>query len=429
MRERIAIVNGVRTPMGKAGGVFDGITAVDLGVTVAKEVVAMSGVGSDEIDEVIIGNVAQPADSANIARVIALEAGIPVRTPAYTVHRNCASGMESVTTASDKINAGQARIILAGGVESMSNIPLLFKKQMAGFLTRVSKAKTFPEKLSAMFGFKPSFLKPEIGLVKGLTDPVSGLIMGLTAEVLAREFRISREEQDEYALRSHTLAVKAIDDGIFAQEIVPVPLAPEYETVVSTDEGPRRNQSLAALAKLPPYFDRKNGTVTVGNSCPVTDGGAAVLLMSETSAKERGIVPLGFLREYAYAALEPERMGLGPVYATAKLLAKTGVRMKEIELVEMNEAFAAQIIANERAFPSGKFATEFLGQDKPVGDLDRSILNVNGGAIALGHPVGMTGTRLIIHLLKEMRRRKNQLGLATLCIGGGQGAALLLEVE
>ncbi len=429
MRERIAILSGIRTPMGKAGGVFDSMTATDLGVAVTKEILALSRIRAKEIDEVIFGNVAQPADSANIARVIALESGIPVSVPASTVHRNCASGMESITTAADRINAGQSRIILAGGVESMSNIPLLFAKGMSTYLSRVARAKTLRDKIVSFSGFRPSLLKPEIGLVKGLTDPVSGMIMGLTAEVLAGEFRITREEQDEYALRSHSLAVEATDNGVFADEIVPVPLSPDYDKVVSTDEGPRRNQTLAALAKLAPYFDSRNGTVTVGNSCPVTDGAAAVILVSETLARERGFTPLGFLRDYAYAALEPERMGLGPVYATAKLLDKTGVAMKDIELVEMNEAFAAQIIANERAFPSREFAARYLGRERAVGELDRSILNVNGGAIALGHPVGMTGTRLVIHLLKEMRRRKNRLGLATLCVGGGQGAALLLEAE
>lgn len=415
--------------MGKAGGVFDKVSASELGAYAVKEVLALSRLPIGDVDEVIIGNVAQPADSANIGRVIALKAGIPVRTPAYTVHRNCASGMEAISSGAEKILAGQARIVLAGGVESMSNIPLLFKKNMAAFLGRLARAKTFAEKVSVLFGFRLSLLEPVIGLQQGLTDPISGLIMGLTAEVLAREFHITREEQDEYALRSHKLAVAAIDTGVFAQEILPIPLPPDYAKTVDTDEGPRRNQTIEALAKLQPYFDRRAGTVTVGNSCPVTDGAAAVLLMSEASAKERGYRPLGYLRDYAYAALEPERMGLGPVYATSRLLDRSGATMKDIELIEMNEAFAAQIIANERAFPSKEFAANFLGKGKSVGELDRTIMNVDGGAIALGHPVGMTGTRLVIHLLKEMRRRKKLLGLATLCVGGGQGAAFLLEAE
>jgi acetyl-CoA C-acetyltransferase/acetyl-CoA acyltransferase len=429
MDQRIAIIDGVRTPMEKAGGRLKNITADDLAVMAVKEVLYRTGIGPEEIDEVILGNVAQPATAANISRVVALKAGLPVSIPAYTVHRNCASGMESITTAANKILAGEASVIIAGGTESMSNIPYLFNSRMAGFFGSLAKAKSIYEKLSIFISFRPSFLKPDIGVIQGLTDPVSGLIMGSTAEVLAREFHITRSAQDEFALLSHHRAVSSIKAGKLNDEIVPFPIPPDYRTVLTADGGPRENQTIKALANLKPYFDRHNGTVTVGNSCQLTDGAAAVIVMSEKNAKDRGITPLGYLREYAYASLEPERMGLGPAYAVSRLMDKIRINMRDFDVIEINEAFAAQIIANEIAFSSKEFAAKFLGRTKELGELRRDIFNVDGGAIALGHPVGMTGTRLVIHVLKELNRMKKNTGLATLCVGGGQGAALLLEVS
>ncbi len=427
MKERVAIIAGVRTPMAKAGTALKDVPADDLAAFVVREVLDRARVPAREVAEVVIGNVAQPANAANIARVAALKAGIPSSVPAFTVHRNCASGMESITTAALKILSGYGKVFIAGGVESMSNIPLLFPREYAEFANRLSRAKSFRQKISALGGFRLRMLKPEVALLEGLTDPVSGLIMGLTAENLSREFHITREEQDELALASHQRAAAAQHDGTLAAEILPVPTPPSFEKIVTQDNGIRENQSREALGKLPPYFDRRNGTVTAGNSSQITDGAAAVLLMAESEAKARGLAPLGFLREFAYASLEPERMGLGPVYATSLLLERSGVTMKDITYIELNEAFAAQVIACERAFGSDEFSRRFLGRDTKLGDLDRGRLNAQGGAIALGHPVGMTGTRLVIHVLKELRRRKENLGLATLCVGGGQGAALLLE--
>ncbi len=428
MKKRIAIVEGVRTPMAKAGGKLAAVQADDLGAFALTELLARADADPLAIDEVVFGNVAQPPHAANIARVIALKAGLPNRIPAYTVNRNCASGMDAITTAASKILLEEAGVIVAGGTESMSNIPLLFDPGMTGYLTGLARAKSLPQRIAALAGFKARYLKPVIALTLGLTDPVSGLIMGKTAEILAREFHVTREEQDAYALLSHQRTVASIASGAMSEEIVPIPIGGARCEMFAVDQGPRENQTLEALARLAPYFERHNGTVTIGNSCPITDGAAAVLLMSEERAKELGREPLGYLREYAYASLEPERMGLGPVYATAKLLAKAKMTMKDIELIELNEAFAAQVIANERAFASDAFARTYLGREKALGEMPRDRLNVAGGAIALGHPVGMTGTRLVIHLLKEMRRRKLQTGLATLCVGGGQGAALALEV-
>ncbi len=429
MRERIAIVDGVRTPFCKAGGSMNKVSADDLGATALKEIIARTGVNPAEVDEVIFGNVGQPANAANIARVIALKAGMPQDIIASTVHRNCASGMESITAAANKILAGEAEMILAGGTESMSNYPLIYGAGMTRLFGNLAKAKTVGQKVAAVAEFRPDFLTPVIALTEGLTDPVCGLNMGQTAEVLAREFRIGRLAQDEYAVESHRKAAEAAKKGILAEEIVPVPVPPGYDKMQATDDGIRPGQNLEALGKLKPYFDRLNGTVTPGNACPITDGAGCVLVMSESKARELGHRPLGWLRSYAYAGLEPNRMGLGPVYATAKALKKAGLSMSDIGLVELNEAFAVQVLANLEAFASAEFGRKYLGLDQAVGAIDPAILNVNGGAIALGHPVGASGTRLVVTLLKEMRRRGIGRGLATLCVGGGQGAALILEAE
>lgn len=429
MKERLAIIDGIRTPFAKVGTVLKDYRADDLGAIPVRELMSRVPLKYSDIDEVIIGNVAQPANAANIARVVALKAGFSNSISAYTVHRNCASGMESISSASNMIFSGQAEIVLAGGTESMSNIPLLFNKQMTAFFERLSTAKTLSQRLAVFASFRLHFLKPVIGVVEGLTDPVCGLIMGLTAENLSREFKITRDEQDKFALESTMRAVKASEKGVFAEEIIPVPIPPDFGKMLTEDFGYRKTQTLEALQKLKPYFDRKNGTVTVGNACPLTDGAAAVIVMTESKAKALGLTPMGYLREYAYAGLEPERMGLGPVYAADKALKRSGLSMRDIQLVEINEAFAAQVLANVRAFGSKDFAQKFLGRDEALGEISMDALNVNGGAIALGHPVGTSGTRIVITLLKELRRRGLQRGLASLCIGGGQGGAFILEVE
>jgi acetyl-CoA C-acetyltransferase/acetyl-CoA acyltransferase len=421
-KERIAIVDGVRTPLAKVGTSLKKVTASELGRIAVQGLLKKTEIDPKLIEELIFGNVAQPADSANIARVIALKAGLDIKTPAYTVHRNCASGMEAISSAAVKIAAGEGQIYIAGGTENMTQIPLLFNAAMTRFFENLFKAKTPIQKLKVLFSFRLSHLKPVIGVEQGLTDPVCGLIMGLTAENIAKEFHVTREEQDEYALESHRRASAAAKKGIFLEETVPVILPPDYKQVLTADVGPRDNQTIEALAKLKPYFDRNNGTVTVGNACPLTDGAGAVLLMSESKAKAMGYQPLGYLKAFAYAGLDPAVMGLGPVFATQKLFKETGLGIKDIERVEINEAFAAQVIGCERAMNSKEFCEKHF-QSGPIGSFDRSITNVNGGAIALGHPVGMTGTRLVITLLKELKRANKKRGLATLCIGGGQGGA------
>ncbi|MBM5782787.1 MAG: thiolase family protein, partial [Pelagibacterales bacterium] len=287
MKERIAIIAGYRSPMGKAGGVFKNLSAHDLGARTAKEVLIRSKINPEEIDEVIIGNVAQPADAANITRVIALKAGIPQLVPAFTVHRNCASGMEAMTSAASKINNGEAEIIFAGGVESMSNIPLLFNKKMTNLFARLSRSKTISQKISTILSFRPSFLSPIVGITQGLTDPISGLIMGCTAENVAKDFRINREKQDYFSLRSHQKAENAMNNGIFREEIIPIFNNDERNSLmIEEDEGVRKGQTTEALAKLKPYFEKVTGTVTVGNSSQITDGAAFAVLMSESKAKE-----------------------------------------------------------------------------------------------------------------------------------------------
>jgi len=422
----VVLIDGFRTPFAKAGTALKDVHAAELGRIAVSELLARTGVDPAEIDEVILGNVAGPSESTNIARVVALMAGIPENVPAYTVQRNCASGMESIADAHLKVATGQAELILAGGTESMSLIPLLVSEGMTHMFDRLMRAKSPGAKVAALASVRPRDFKPRVAIAEGLTDPVSGLNMGETAEVLAKEFGISREAQDDFALTSHRRAVAAMESGRMAQEIVPV-FAPPYKQAVTEDIGPRRGQTLEALAKLKPYFDRKYGTVTVGNSCPITDGAAAMLVASADKAKALGLRAAARIKGYAFVGLDPARMGLGPTHATPVALKLAGVSFRDIGLIELNEAFAAQVIANEIAMASAKYCREHLGLDGAIGEIDRSILNVNGGAIALGHPVGVSGTRLTLTLIREMRKRDVPLGLATLCVGGGQGAALVLE--
>lgn len=421
----IAIVEGVRTPFAKAFGPLASVSARELGRLATVALFQRANVRPEQIDQVVFGNVATPADAANIARVIALTAGVPRDRVAHTVNRNCASGMEAITTAAQLIQLGEARTVVAGGTESMSQIPLLFGEEATARFLRFGKSRKWTQRLGAMLGFRPRHFKPIPGIQLGLTDPVCGLMMGGTAEVVARDFGITREEQDVYALESHRRAADAQKTGRLAEEIARIAVE-SVGREVGEDFGPRKDQTLEALRKLKPFFE-KNGTVTVGNSCSITDGAAALLLMPGEAVRAEGRTPLGYLRGYAYAGCDPSRMGLGPAFATSKLLAKTGLKLGDIGLIELNEAFAAVVIGNERAFASASFAKEQLGRETSLGELDRERLNVNGGAIALGHPVGATGTRLVLTLLKELRRRGKRWGLATLCVGGGQGAALLVE--
>lgn len=410
---RIAIVEGVRTPFIKGWTDFRDIPAQNLGAECVRELLELTHLDPNSVDEVIIGAVAQPAEASNVARVISLYAGIPKEKRAYTISRNCASGFESVTSASEKIKTGLDQIVIAGGAESMSNIPMIFGKEITKIFLKLNKAKTPLKKIMTLLRIRLRHFKPVIGLALGLTDLVCGLNMGQTAEVLAKEFGITRKEQDEFALMSHKRAISSRLK--LREEIAPFYIPPKFDVATENDNGPREDQTMEALAKLKPYFDRYTGTVTVGNSCQVTDGASALLVMEEGKAKSMGYKPLGYIRAYTYVGVDPSRMGLGPAYAIPVILKDARLALKDIDLIEINEAFAVQVLACVRllAFTTGKI------------DMDK--LNVNGGAIALGHPVGVTGSRLILTLLKEMKRRNSKYGLASLCVGGGQGGAIILE--
>ncbi len=425
----VVIVDGVRTPFAKAGTKFKNVHAAELGQVALQELIAQTDLDTESVEEVIVGCVGNPSDAVNIGRVVALRAGIPMKTSAHTVHRNCASALESISSGFDKIKAGVVDTVIAGGTENMSQAPLLFNQKFADVFAEFYSAKTTGKKIAALKKIKLSYLAPRVSIVEALKDPFVGINMGQTAEILAKEFHISREEQDRFAMESHHRAVAATKEGRLKDEITPVYLGPKYKEVVEHDNGPRDGQSMEALAKLRPYFDRKTGTITVGNACPLTDGAAMVLLMSRKQAEEKGYKPMARIRGYGFAGLEPERMGLGPAYATPLALKRAGLTLKDMDLIELNEAFAAQVLACQKAMDSKKFAEEKLGLSEKVGELDLDKVNVNGGAIAIGHPVGATGTRLVLTLMKEMKRRGSQFGLATLCIGGGQGGAMVLENE
>jgi acetyl-CoA acetyltransferase family protein len=427
MKEPIYIVDGVRTPFAKAGTTLADSDVVDLGKAALSLLVARTGIDASRIEEVIIGCVSQPADSANVGRVVALRAGIPESVPAITVHRNCASGFEAVTQAAEKMLAGRGDIFIVGGVESMSHIPLLYSHDAAKKFAAFARAKNLSQKLGVLSSFRPGDFQPQIGLLLGLSDPVCGCNMGQTAETVSRDFQIEREEQDAFAMRSHHKAVAARER--LKEEITPVylPKAKNGQTFMDQDNGPRENQTMEALAKLKPAFERETGTVTAGNSSQITDGAAALLLMTERALKESGLSPLGRLEGYAYAGLDPSRMGLGPVYAIHRAEQRTGLGLKDAEIIEINEAFAAQVIACQKAARSETYCREHLQRETPLGEIPDEILNVNGGGIALGHPVGVTGARLVLTALKELHRRRANRALVSLCVGGGQGGALWLN--
>jgi len=426
---RIVLAAGVRTPWARAGGAFAQEDAGHLGALVAREVIARSGIDPGEIDEVIAGCAGPPHDQANVGRVIALRAGVPERVPAKTVARNCASGMEALTSAWTQIRAGQGELYLVVGVEVMSRFPLFFGEKATKLFAELARARTTGERVRVATSFRPAMLKPRIGLMEGLTDPVPGLIMGKTAEILAREWDVSREEADRFALESHQRARRARDEGRFAREIVPVlPLgARGGARSLEHDDSIRDEQTLEALGRLKPYFEKPDGRVTVGNSCGVTDGACALLVATDRRARALGIEPLAEVEGFAWAGLDPARMGLGPVYATSKLLEENDLELVDVDAIELNEAFAVQVLACIRAFESDDFARAHLGREQAVGRVDLRKLNRNGGAIALGHPVGATGARLLLSAAHEVREGSNERVLATLCIGGGQGGAVMLR--
>ncbi len=415
------IIDAVRTPFCRMGTDLAPLSAADLGRHASVSLLARTGIDPAEISEVIFGCVAQPADAANLARVIALRSGIPERVPASTVHRNCASGLEAITSAAERAAGGHGDLFLVGGVESMSRIPFLYHPATAAKYTALARAKSLGRKLRVVSTLRPRDFSPLVGLKLGLTDPITGLNMGETAEILAREFEISREEQDAFAAESHLKALAA--RPALDTELAPVPVNGH---AVRHDNGLRDDSTCERLARLRPVFDRHCGTVTAGNSSQITDGAVALLVATEAKAAQLGVNPLGRLCGYAYTGCDPKRMGLGPVLATAKLLADLRHHPADADVIEINEAFAAQVLAVLKAFRDPKAAAR-AGLDHPLGDIPRDRLNPRGGAIALGHPVGATGARLVQTALAQLKESGGRAALATLCVGGGQGAAMWLE--
>ena len=423
--KRLAILQAARTPQAKAFSALATVSAVDLAKHASLAALERANLKPSDISEVVFGNVAGPADSANIARVIALKTGIPQDRIAHTVNRNCASGMEAIISAGHAIREGRSKYVLAGGTESMSNIPMLFRKSSQAKFLKAARAKTAWARLNSFAGFRLKDFRPVQGIALGLTDPSCGLNMGETAEILAKDFAISRSDQDTFAVESHRRAVEASDRCFMSGEIAPFDLPLEPGEALKLDVGPRAKQSMEQLAKLSPIFD-KAGTVTAGNSCPLTDGAAAMVVSDERNATDN---VLGYVSAYSIVGCDPKRMGLGPVFATARLLQETGLTLRDIDLLEINEAFASQVLSCLCAFNSTKFAEQQLSQSKAVGAIDPKKLNVNGGAIALGHPVGTSGARIVITLLRALRERRLERGIATLCVGGGQGVAMLVETH
>jgi acetyl-CoA acetyltransferase family protein len=421
MSRELVIIAGVRTPFTRMGTELASLSASDLGRHAVAALLDRTALDPAQLSEVIFGCVGQPADSANIARVIALRAGVPDHVPAATVNRNCASGIEAITCAHQRLVAGVGDLFIVGGVESMSNYPLMYRHGAVEHFTELAKAKKLKDRLLALSHFRPEDFSPLLALQLGLSDPVSGYNMGETAEILVRDFAISREAQDHFAARSHEKAFAAQTDT--QAEITTVHAE---GLAVTQDNGMRHDSTFEKLSKLRPVFDHKTGSVTAGNASQITDGAVALLVGSEARAEALGIEPLGRLVDYAYTGCDPARMGLGPVKAIAAANARAELNLNDADLVEINEAFAAQVLSVLKALKEPEYAKK-AGLDEALGAIPEAILNPRGGSIALGHPVGATGARLVLSALNQLKTNQGQRALVSLCIGGGQGAALWLE--
>jgi acetyl-CoA acyltransferase len=421
---RVAIVAGVRTPFAKAGTAFKSISAIDLGKLCVAELLQRTNLDGKEVQALVFGTVIPSVLAPNIAREVSLLPLLPKGVQAFSVSRACASANQAITDAADQIALGQLDVAIAGGSESLSNIPIMHSQGFAEALVLASKARSLPARLKALSRIRPRDLVP---VTPAIAEPSTGETMGQSAEKMAKLNAIAREEQDHFALRSHRLAAAGTADGRLTAEIMPVYVPPRFDSVLTSDNGIREDTSYEQLAALKPVFDKKYGTVTAGNSSPLTDGGACILLMSEEKAKSLGYPPLGIIRSYAYAALDPgEQLLQAPVLAAPVALKRAGLTLKDIDLIEMHEAFAAQVLSNLKGFES-KWWAERAGFSQPVGEVDRARLNVMGGSIAIGHPFGATGARITTTLLNELRRRDGQFGLMTVCAAGGMGFAMVVE--
>ena len=426
---RVAVVRGIRTPFAKSGTHYARLSALDLGKLVVTELMQRSGIDPAQVQEVVFGNVIPSVKAPNIAREIILGTGLPRKIPGYSVSKACASANQAITSAADMIARGYADTVIAGGAESLSDVPILFSKNFSEALVTASKQKSVGGKLGAFSKIRPKDLAPD---APAIAESSTGLTMGESAEKMAKENGISREAQDHFALQSHKRAAEAIASGRFKDEVMTVVVPPGYDTIVESDNLVRGDSTYEALAKLRPVFDRKYGTITAGNASPLTDGAAAVLLMSEDKAKALGIKPIGFIRSYAYAATDPfDQLLQGPVFAlpTALERAKAKIGLKDIGVIEMHEAFAAQVLSNIQWLGSKKIAQEKLGRSEAVGVIDPEKINRTGGSIAIGHPFGATGARIVTTVCNELQRSGERYGLLTVCAAGGMGVAMILERE
>jgi acetyl-CoA C-acetyltransferase len=420
----IYIIDGARTPFLKARNAPGPFAASDLATAAGSALLARQRFAPDQLDEVILGCAAPSPDEVNIGRVVALRMGCGIDVPGWTVMRNCASGMQAIDSAIANIERGRAQLVLAGGVDALSRAPLLYSDPMVRWFAGWMGARSLGEKLAMIRRFKLGYLAPVIGIMKGLTDPIVGQLMGQTAENLAFEFGITRDDMDAFAVESHRRVAAAQDAGHFGEI---VPLVDKDGTVYAQDDGLRRDASMAGLAKLKPFFDKKYGRVTPANSSQITDGAAWLILASEDAVQQHGLTPIGRIVDTEWAGLEPERMGLGPVHAASPILTRNGLGRDDIDLWEINEAFAAQVIACLRAWQNDDYCRTRLGLPGALGAIDPAKLNVDGGAVALGHPVGASGARIVLHLLHALRRTGGKRGIASICIGGGLGGAMLVE--
>lgn len=422
----VYIVDGSRTPFLKVRGGPGPFFASDLAVQSGRALLSRLPISPTDLDEVVMGNVFPDAKEMNIARVISLRLGCGKETPAYTVSRNCASGMQALDSAAKDILLGRSHLVLAGGTEAMSKYPLIYSDRMVQWLVKFSRAKGPIPALKAILAFRPGFLSPVYGILLGLTDHVVGLSMGQTAENLAYDFGIDRTTMDQFAVESHLKLLQGKENGRL-QEIVP--LVDGKGNIYPEDDGIRPESSVEKLAKLRPVFDKSTGNVTAGNSAQVTDGAATMLLASEEAVKKHNLPIMGKVLDFQWSGVDPTRMGLGPVYAMAELLKRNGLSTNQIDRFEINEAFAAQVIACVRAWNSSEFMDKEFGAGtaEKLGELPFDKINRDGGAISIGHPVGASGARLPLHLLHSLQQTGGKLGVASLCIGGGQGGAILIE--
>ena len=420
----VYFVDGSRTPFLKARGTPGPFHAADLAVAAGRALLARQPFEPGALDEVVFGCIIPSADEANIARIIALRLGCGKAVPAWTVQRNCGSGMQAIDCAAQDIAHGRADLVLAGGTEAMSQAPVLLNDAMVKVLADLAKARSAWAKLKVLARLRPGHFVPVISLLRGLTDPISGLNMGQTAEGLASAFGINRERMDAFAVESHRRLARAQDEGRLEE------LTPLYGgdgTLYDRDEGLRRDASLPALAKLKPAFEPPHGLVTAGNSAQITDGAACLLLASRAAVRKYGLKVLGRLEDCQWAGLEPSQMGLGPVHAMAPIMERQRLATADVDYWEINEAFATQVLACTEAWQSGPYCRKELGLEAPFQAIDPDRLNVDGGAVALGHPVGCSGARIVLHLLHVLGRNRARLGMASLCIGGGQGGAMLIR--